>query len=103
MTDLIERQAAIDAIRSLYILIPKKNNDFAYDMAIDQAYDMVEDLPSAEPERKTGKWLIEYHDSILGRRAEIKYCSECRQVSPFRHKFCPNCGADMRGEDHEND
>lgn len=25
-------------------------------------------------------------------------CSECEKLSDGRHKFCPNCGADMRGE-----
>ncbi len=58
-------------------------------------------LPSAEPERKKGKW--EYprkfgHAHLLGK------CSVCGQYEGAEWivldnpNFCPNCGADMRGE-----
>ena len=47
MDDLISRQAAIDAVRELYIRSPKINNDIVYDMAIDQAHDALVNLPSA--------------------------------------------------------
>ena len=48
--DLIDRQAAIDAVRELYIQSPKINNDIVYDTAIDQAHDALVNLPSAQPE-----------------------------------------------------
>ena len=59
-------------------------------------------LPSAEPERKTGKWLYkpnEYDDDTYE-------CSQCGEPGTLidgtpeenNMKFCPNCGADMRGE-----
>ena len=48
--DLISRQAAIDAVRELYIQSPKINNDIVYDTAIDQAHDALVNLPSAQPE-----------------------------------------------------
>lgn len=48
--DYIERQVAIDAVRKLYIQSPKINNDIVYDMAIDQAHDVLVSLPSAQPE-----------------------------------------------------
>ena len=47
--DLISRQAAIDAVRELYIQSPKINNDIVYDTAIDQAHDALVNLPSAQP------------------------------------------------------
>lgn len=28
-------------------------------------------------------------------------CSECKRLSEFCTDFCPNCGADMRGETNE--
>ena len=56
-------------------------------------------MPSVQPGRKKGKWITEYLDGIPGRRAKITYCSECGQVSPYRHKFCHECGADMRGNE----
>ena len=50
-----------------------------------------------KPERKKGKWYL------------VKYgikCSECGGMPYFSseeplYKFCPNCGADMRGDDHD--
>ena len=48
MDDLIFRQAAIEAVRWLYIDYPKINNDFAYNMAIDQADSRLKDLPPAQ-------------------------------------------------------
>lgn len=58
---------------------------------------IIDEQPTIE-ERKKGKWIIddEYID-----------CSVCRHDkwsrAPFedlvkRFKFCPNCGADLRGE-----
>lgn len=53
---------------------------------------MVRDIPSAEPERKTGKWIHE------GWEASYLRCSACgyRDYTEEHNKFCPNCGADMR-------
>ena len=53
-------------------------------------------LPSVEPERPKGRW--ELYPSRYHRR-----CSACKvefEKPKFniRANFCPNCGADMRGE-----
>ena len=50
---------------------------------------------SAQPERK-GKWIE--RDSWL-------YCSECGEMALECRdtNYCPNCGADMRGEQDEID
>ena len=51
----------------------------------------IEQLPSAEPERKTGRWTIEDVHS-----ATYKYCcSECKAHHRARYDFCPTCGAKM--------
>lgn len=50
-----------------------------------------------EPERKKGKWLP--HEDEYGNHCGDK-CSVCGEwyVMPDgKSKFCPNCGADMRG------
>ncbi len=46
-----------------------------------------------EPERKTGRWKVT--------PVYIK-CSECGESFMLMpQNFCPNCGADMRGEENE--
>jgi len=55
-----------------------------------------ERLPSAEPERKKGKWLLidaGYYDYVK--------CSQCGETHVWGRNFCPNCGADMREGEEE--
>ena len=58
--------------------------------------------PSAQPERKTGKW-----ETVEGWDGDVLYrCSECGTEfvlidgTPKEndYRFCPHCGADMREE-----
>lgn len=68
-------------------------------------------LPSAQPERKMGHWKRDntYHgDDTSGFLAPNWRCSECGGQAIINSwfmydltNFCPNCGADMRGEEHE--
>ena len=90
MSDLISRQAAIDAIRGEIEI-----NGYSH------VVDVLEQLPSAQPERKTGKWIR--HDEIKNVYGGICIeCSECGEKYVVQHildeKYCRNCGADMRGE-----
>jgi hypothetical protein len=48
------------------------------------------------PKRKTGEWVCSYKGTI----AEGLRCSVCGKHG-YRSNFCPNCGADMRGEQDE--
>lgn len=69
------------------------------------------ELPSAQPELKRGEWEF-YEDrspvwDIAGEKtwARAYKCSECgfahTVIEDFgRYSFCPNCGADMREDDH---
>ena len=61
---------------------------------------LMEDAPIIE-ERKTGRWKME--PDPYGFFEEIPVCSECGCTTEMRktYKFCPNCGADMRGEQDE--
>lgn len=52
---------------------------------------------SMKREQETGKWIVE---------GQEVYCSKCKKISGYNwngasafSKFCPNCGADMRGGD----
>ena len=66
MSDLISRQAAIDALEKVAELFPWKvpgNRDTydryneAWNDAIGRAEIEIEELPSAQTERKAGEWL----------------------------------------------
>lgn len=65
-----------------------------------ELYDMISCLPSAQSERKNGKWHQRFYSQI-----EMMVCSECNSEFSYDaetgvrdYNFCPNCGADMRGE-----
>ena len=80
MSDLISRQAVLDAVNDCGICIQR-----------------ILDIPSAEPERKTGEWI----DGMPYVNSHWKVCSECHVSAPDScggFNFCPYCGADMRGE-----
>ena len=89
MDDLISRQDAIDAL--------SKTGDEILQGGIlrGTVYRILENLPSVQPERKKGKWIVRIRDN----RAYF-ICSECNdEVDICGYGFCPTCGADMRGEE----
>lgn len=97
MSDLIDRQAAINAI-SCDITITGRQNAELVAATIGAFADRIKALPSAQPERKTGKWIDEgfYAD---GHGAHAFRCSECggHIIEYDADPFCKWCGADMRG------
>ena len=94
MTDSIYRQSAIDAIRKCNV----KEVTPAY-MLIDKAEAMTElmMLPSAQLERKKGKWILP--NNPIAKANDEWICSGCHYLIGGKHNYCPNCGADMRGEE----
>lgn len=79
-SDLISRQAVLDAVNDCGICIQK-----------------ILDIPSAEPERKTGKWIK------VGHWGRSYKCNQCGNYLDFDGvntgrgdaNFCPNCGTEM--------
>ena len=110
MSDLISRQAAIDAI---------EKNAYRHTY-LDQIIDIVSELPpaqpevlacgegvlNAQPERKKGNWIkrdVSRQIHGISCSAPNWQCSVCKKWWFHNgeglkwYKFCPECGADMRG------
>ena len=96
MDDTISRRAAIDATWFEPSYTDPLN-------VLTEVRDRLKALPSAQPERKRGKWLDEpvYKQTTVGKTWDgYTYCSVCKEMHEYgyRSKFCPNCGAEMEGE-----
>lgn len=95
-SDTISRQAALNCFHDW---IDKSGNVHTADEMPE--YQAIEGLPSAQPERKTGHWIL--YDKRFPWSKDYK-CSECgnyinlSDINAGRGSanFCPNCGADMR-------
>ena len=87
MSDLIDRQAVIDAIED-----DNRNGMWSCFVSDDDAQKfktVIKELPSVKQEPKTGHWIEgKYKDT----------CDKCRCTYPknigFKN-YCPNCGAKM--------
>ena len=92
--DLIGRQEAIDAVAKWF-----HDDVFGITESDGTAtiFKRLRDLPSARTERKKGKWI----DKSNGIEGAWNYCSVCGEQAIDLYDFCPNCGADMRGEEHD--
>ena len=93
MSDLISRQAAIEALDKRFDSIPMNQTTEILLLRKD-----LRELPSAQPERMRGKW-IDDGDPFMWE------CGCCGyRVKRYNNtRYCPNCGADMREDDHETD
>ncbi len=88
MSDYINRIDAIHAITAAFDEL----------LSVADAVEILDKLPAADVvERKRGKWI----------GGELGYCSCCGHegcasdiwTGCEENQYCPNCGADMRGED----
>lgn len=107
--DLISRQAAIDAVKKNTFRLTfaeEQNCEGHVAWSAEAVYsDVMEgallELPSAQPERKKGKWIPQDHNKTNGMASTLVYyypkCSVCGHCDNYTN-FCSNCGADMRGE-----
>ena len=69
---------------------------------------MIEEAPSAQPERKTGRWTLRrvtyLWEGVECEKFETR-CSSCERlpISGIKSTYCPNCGADMRSAERRED
>lgn len=54
-------------------------------------------MPTIEPKREKGEWINEGR-IIRCSKCKIGYATVKGMKSALTYNFCPNCGADMRGE-----
>lgn len=107
MDDLISRQAAIDHLQHRLMETAINNVgvvddvDYVYeDLSDNRIEAWIDELPSVQPEQKTGRWIDRYHNGNW-------YCSNCGAVvekdEQDNHNwyFCYHCGAKMESEESE--
>lgn len=93
MARLIDRQVAIDAVKSRKTA-EQSSAGIMRNAVVDFCIDIVKKLPSAQP--KTGHWILD--------RSGKYCCSKCMEPCATyimmrpRDKFCKMCGAKMEGE-----
>ena len=93
MDDLISRQAAIDAFDlPIYNITGRENAERVVEY-LKAVIQRIKDLPSAQPERKKGKWIWSEENASW-------CCGACDCVFEEidwrpEYNFCPNCGARM--------
>lgn len=86
---LLEQQPSDDCVSRKDVL-----EMFGYETAIYE-------LPPVTPTRKVGKWRRKLIDSGYN---SVWLCSECKEMIHLEFhdfKFCPYCGANMRGSKNE--
>ena len=66
--------------------------DYISDADYEKVEKVISEMPSAQPERKTGKWI--YNPGY----ALEWICSECDSSSMDRTDYCPMCGTKMEVE-----
>ena len=94
MSDLIDRQAAIDATWFEPSYTDPLN-------VLTEVRDRLKALPSAQPERQKGEWIDYTEDGYV----ECPFCHNATNCDGNKDElhFCFSCGADLKGEDNEND
>jgi len=100
MAEYIKRDDAILAVKKAPI---------SFMGTMIELLDDIEDIPAADVRPVVrGKWKLggygqisdateKWYDHFLS--GGFFYCSACKERSSIKSNFCPNCGADMGGED----
>ena len=108
MSDLIKRSDAIKALRLEYPMMPMFKS-LREEWAIKtegfrKAEEVIMSIPSAD--RPQGEWIDAEIPLESGGSMPIQVCNLCKTFYPLAytgggHRFCPNCGARMKGADDE--
>ena len=97
MTDYISREAVLDLLSSAITMSTCLSVSECKARMLQQEIDidLVKSIPAADVrEVVRGKWLV----GTYGRVHHICSCCKFDYFSTHTSNFCPNCGAEMRGE-----
>lgn len=87
--DCVSRQSMLDAITEI-------DDNTNMDIYTNEVREIIKDLPSVTPTRKTGHWI--FHSNY-----DAMECDKCgRAYSEYDYNafnYCPNCGAEMESEE----
>ena len=94
-----EHKTACNVLLSLEQIVRK--SDGWEDSAVEAVHNAVQTAMKCMHERPQGKW-IKWNFKTFGAMGDWEYkCSNCEKVYGGEYNFCPNCGADMRGDNNE--
>ena len=93
--DLINKQEALRLLKLNYDDSPTDVSDLMYNDGVRSCVKTVREMK--EVSARSGRWET-YIISMLD--GEGCRCSECRFEGVSYWDYCPNCGADMRGENN---
>lgn len=98
--DCVSRQAVIEYIEAC-------GAELGHDLENESVREDILNMPPVTPTRKIGKWIEVWEserDEFSGEYDEWREhkCSECnfQELDADRYKYCPNCGAEMRGSEN---
>lgn len=99
MSETISKASVCEILADIY---PTDGEKVVAVMEVDKAYEAIQQLPSAQPDRKKGKWLT--NEEIVRPTRFIKwFCSRCgyvfESVDSPGYKFCPGCGSYNGGDE----
>ena len=103
-TDTISRQQAIEAIHEDADWLASQGSDWQVER-MERDKSILMSLPSAQSERQRGHWVEigdepydEWECDVCGFVIDGSGCIDPEEYRDI-YRFCPNCGADMRGEE----
>ena len=106
----IDVDALIEFIENRYEITWKNDYEGGIKDACTDILEKISKMPTIEPERKKGKWIkrdVPRQIHGISCSAPNWQCSVCKKWWFHNgeglkwYKFCPECGADMRGDDHD--
>lgn len=108
-TEYIKKEDALNAFSRVYMIPSQSKAKDIYREQIENTYLHIKSIPAADVvERKHGKYSAKVftaeHNIFFDAPLVSFWCHECDYTDKIiadrlTYKFCPNCGADMRGDD----